>query len=79
MENTPQTLKINADDAELVTCECGAELFTPVVRFRRISPLLSPTQKEELIAMNAFVCIECDKELVRASHQPGGKVQGSDV
>lgn len=44
-----------------VVCECGGMIFKEQVLFKVISPLISPTGKEETVPMPVFVCTKCGK------------------
>jgi len=48
-------------DAKLVTCDCGAAIFSEKMMLKRISPIVSPTGNAELFPMNVLVCDECGK------------------
>lgn len=39
--------------------ECGNDTFFPVMIFKVISPLVSPTGKEELIPVETYRCSAC--------------------
>lgn len=55
--------KLNVDVAQLpwAECECGNKLFVPGMMFKRMSQLISPTGKEELIPVEVLVCTKCNK------------------
>ena len=44
-----------------LTCDCGGQLFHPGIIFKKISPLISPTGKEELYPIEVLVCDSCGK------------------
>jgi hypothetical protein len=54
---TPEMIRISKS----VTCECGGMLFQEEIFFKIISPLISPTGKEELVPMPVFVCQKCGR------------------
>lgn len=54
---TPQMIK----NATTVTCDCGGNIFTEKLVFKKMSAILSPTGKEEVIPMPVVVCEECGK------------------
>jgi len=63
--NMPQA-RINISDAADVVCdECGDSRFEPVYLIKRLSPLISPTGKEEVIPLGPplvppiFACYRC--------------------
>jgi hypothetical protein len=41
--------------------ECGGKLFTEKLMFKKISALISPTGKEEVVPMPLLVCEKCGK------------------
>jgi hypothetical protein len=47
--------------AKPVLCDCGGAIFSEKLMFRRISPIISPTGKEETYPMNVVVCNKCGK------------------
>jgi hypothetical protein len=47
--------------AKPVLCDCGGAMFSEKLMFRRISPIVSPTGKEELYPMQVVVCDACSK------------------
>lgn len=58
--------------ALLIKCECGGAMFQERMMLKRISPIVSPTGKEELFPMNVLVCTECG--LVPSTLNPGNMV-----
>jgi hypothetical protein len=58
MENSKQ--KFNFEDAEWVKCG-DAYLYDSSLMFKRISPILSPTGKEEFVPVEVVVCKTCGK------------------
>lgn len=57
MKVTPEMIK----NSKTVTCECGGMLFQEKIFFKILSPLISPSGKEELVPMPVFVCADCGK------------------
>lgn len=55
MKVTPEMIK----SSKTVTCECGGMLFQEKIFFKILSPLISPSGKEELVPMPVFVCANC--------------------
>lgn len=55
MKVTPEMIK----NSKTVTCECGGMLFQEKIFFKILSPLISPSGKEELVPMPVFVCANC--------------------
>jgi hypothetical protein len=62
--NQMEKQRITSDiikNSKSVVCECGGMLFREEVFFKILSPLLSPSGKEELVPMPVFVCTKCGK------------------
>ena len=60
--NNPQQPKMNIDFSQTteVTCDkCGHDVFTQILKMRKLSALLSPTGQETMIPVQAFACVEC--------------------
>ena len=57
MKVTPEMIQ----NSKSITCECGGMLFQEKVFFKILSPLISPSGKEEVIPMPVFVCTSCGK------------------
>ena len=60
MENTPNGLKINLGDMPWVSCG-GNYLFEPVMMFKRVSALVSPSGREEMVPVEVMLCKACGK------------------
>jgi hypothetical protein len=56
-----QSPRVDINAAEWAKCTCGGMVFTSAVMVKRISPLLSPTGKEEIAPLDIIVCKTCDK------------------
>ena len=55
-----QGLTINASDLRDVCCdECGGKVFRQVQMFKRLSALVSPSGKEQLVPVPVFRCDDC--------------------
>ena len=54
---TPDMMK----SFKTLTCDCGGMLFEPGVVIKKISPLVSPTSKEESYPFQVLVCKKCGK------------------
>lgn len=54
-----QNVQIDINKTEGIRCVCGNETFTQIIFLRKISALLSPTGKAELIPMPAYKCERC--------------------
>jgi len=48
-------------DAKEILCDCGHGIFTEKMMFKRISPIISPTGKEEVFPMPLVICEKCGK------------------
>lgn len=66
MTDSQAPIRINLADADTVKCDnCGDERFEPVYFIKRLSPLISPTGKEEIIPIGPpitnpiFACYSC--------------------
>ena len=57
MKVTPEMIK----NSKSVVCECGGMLFLEKIFFKVLSPLISPSGKDELVPMPVFVCTSCGK------------------
>jgi hypothetical protein len=57
---TPDIRK-TLEDSPWHSCEKGSTLFEPARMYKRISPLLSPTGKEEFAAAEVILCKQCGK------------------
>ena len=58
----PQGLNLNIKPSDMkdITCEqCGSKYFRQVQAFKRISALISPTGKEQIVPVPTFRCDEC--------------------
>ena len=58
MENGKVQFKF--EDAEWVKCG-NSYLFESALMFKRISPILSPTSKEEFVPVEVMLCKNCGK------------------
>tara|TARA_R110001592_G_scaffold153441_1_gene381881 strand:+ start:25 stop:291 length:267 start_codon:yes stop_codon:yes gene_type:complete len=53
-------MQINPEDLKDIACEnCGCKYFRQVNAFKRISALVSPTGKEQIVPVPTFRCDEC--------------------
>ena len=60
--NPPPAAKINikAEDLKDIVCEkCGGKYFRQVSAFKRLSALISPTGKEQVVPVPTFRCDDC--------------------
>ena len=61
-QGTPLQANINIkpeDMKDIVCGECGSKYFRQVNAFKRLSALLSPTGKEQIVPIPVFRCDEC--------------------
>lgn len=61
MENMQIHLK--PEDVKEISCKCGSVLFQEAIRIGKISALISPTGKEEIIPMKTLICLSCKEEI----------------
>ena len=60
MDGKPKAPKITAEDMKDITCdECSSQYFRSVNGFKRISALISPTGKEQIMPIPTFRCDDC--------------------
>jgi len=53
-------MKVDLSTATDVTCEnCGNMTFEEVTMFKKLSALMSPTQKEAMVPIPTFACVAC--------------------
>ena len=53
-------INIKPEDLKDIICgECGSKYFRQVQAFKRISALLSPTGKEQILPIPVFRCDDC--------------------
>ena len=58
--NKGLNLNIKASDLKDIVCEnCGCKFFRPVNAFKRLSALISPTGKEQIVPIPVYRCDEC--------------------
>ena len=54
---TPDLIK----KSKTLECACGGMLFRPSMVFKKISAILSPSGKEEILPIDVMVCEKCGK------------------
>jgi hypothetical protein len=60
--NRPQGLNINIKPSDMkdICCEqCGSKYFRQVNAFKRLSALISPSGKEQIVPIPVFRCDDC--------------------
>jgi uncharacterized Zn finger protein len=56
----PPANNIKLEDLTDVKCEgCEGEYFRPIMLIKRLSPLISPNGKEQLVPIQTFRCDDC--------------------
>ena len=59
-KNQPQQVKVDLGQAETIKCKnCGNYLFIQSFILKKLSSLVSPTGKEEMIPIQVFSCGNC--------------------
>ena len=58
---TSTTLKVDLSKEPWVQCKEGNMLWETATMFKKLSPLVSPTGKEELIPVEIIICKKCGK------------------
>jgi hypothetical protein len=46
-------------DSPTFKCDCGGMIFVEAVMYKKISPLISPSGKEENIPISLIICNKC--------------------
>ncbi len=59
--NQHQGVKLSLSDHPWMSCECGGKKFTNSLMFKKVSSIISPTGKEEVIPVEIFTCDTCGK------------------
>ena len=60
MDGKPQGRQIDPSTMKDIKCEnCGCKFFRQVQAFKRVSALVSPTGKEQIIPVPTYRCDEC--------------------
>lgn len=54
-------LRINPSDLPWIGCKKGTQIYESGFLFKRLSPLLSPTGKEEHVPAEVVICKTCNK------------------
>lgn len=60
-DNNIQSPKIRLADQPWSECECGGRLFEGAVVAKKISPIISPSGKEEFYPIEVLYCVSCKK------------------
>ena len=67
----PQITKEMMKNFKTLECTCGGMIFDTGFVFKKVSPLLSPSGKEELYPVEVFICKQCGKVPVEFFSQLG--------
>lgn len=60
MENPTVNMGAIVDSPNIV-CECGCKTFIEGAVLKKVSQIISPTGREEIMPIPVFVCSECGK------------------
>jgi DNA-directed RNA polymerase subunit RPC12/RpoP len=56
----PEKPRLKPEDLNDIRCEnCGGKYFRQVNAFKRISAIMSPTGKEQIVPVPSFRCDDC--------------------
>jgi predicted nucleic acid-binding Zn ribbon protein len=59
-DNMGRSVGLKLEDMTDIICEnCGCRYFNQVHAFKRVSALLSPTGKEQIMPVPSFRCSDC--------------------
>jgi hypothetical protein len=61
MQENQQQVKVDLTDTPWIKCEGGNMLWESSMLFKRLSPLMSPSGKEELLPAEIVTCKKCGK------------------
>ena len=72
----PQQIRIDPSSLTDICCSnCGGKLFREAYMFKKISAIVSPSGREEIIPFMTYQCLECgninDEFLPRIPNQQG--------
>lgn len=56
-----EKIRIDLSDTPWVKCEAGNLLWESSMLFKKLSPLMSPSGKEELLPAEIIICKRCGK------------------
>jgi hypothetical protein len=60
MDNRNENVQLDLSSATDIVCSaCGNKFFQPVLIFKKISAILSPTGKESMIPIETCICSKC--------------------
>ena len=59
-ENPEAQIKLDINDlVDIVCSECGGKVFRQASLFKKLSALVSPTGKEQIVPIPVFRCDDC--------------------
>jgi hypothetical protein len=59
MENSETPIKVDLTQTPWIKCDGGNMIWKSGMLFKKLSPLMSPTGKEELIPAEVIICEKC--------------------
>ncbi|MCK5016050.1 MAG: hypothetical protein KAS32_03170 [Candidatus Peribacteraceae bacterium] len=63
-KNQGQPIPVDISQAEDIFCQqCNAPYFMEGMRMKRLSMIVSPTGKEEIVNVPVLLCMQCGLEL----------------
>ena len=63
-EQGPQIpANFSLNDARDINCECGNGVFMPGYRFKKVSRLMTGSDKDAMIPIEMYLCTQCGKPL----------------
>jgi hypothetical protein len=61
LNNEQQRVPFDVNSLPWIECSCGGKIFDSGVMVKRVSALLSPTGKEEILPAEIIICKTCGK------------------
>ncbi len=69
MPNGLDTAKVVIDSPNVV-CECGCRVFVPAYALKKVSALISPTGREEIVEIPVYICSKCGEIPAEYKNKP---------
>lgn len=68
-------------NAPNIKCDCGGTIFETATVFKRVSAIVSPSGRDEVVPVDVYVCKKCGKVLsdMFKSEENCRKTVGEDV
>lgn len=60
-QQPPAPKQIDFTKTTDLTCECGNDIFMPMMKFKNLSAIASPNGKAGIIPVEVYVCSACGK------------------